>query len=131
MARQRKLPVPGTESTDAWSFIVAIESHQGLFTVKELAQLVGKSPCTLYRGAAARRLPSVRVLGGVMFDPAALGMHFRKQSPASASAARAVQARATEKGATGDVASDSQNGTRLASERHTEQQNPEGAKQHD
>ncbi len=56
-------------------------------TVDELAALLRKSSCTVYRLAQKKQLPSLVIGGSRMFDPAALGMHFRKKSPASAAAA--------------------------------------------
>ena len=56
-------------------------------TVDELAHLLRKSASTVYRMAQKRQIPSLLIGGSRMFDPAALGMHFRKKSPASAAAA--------------------------------------------
>lgn len=75
------------EST-AWSFIRAIELHSGLFTVAELATVLRKSECTVYRLAQRKQIPSLIIGGTRYFEPAALGMHFRKKSPESAAAAR-------------------------------------------
>lgn len=71
-----------------WSFIDEIESHVGLYTVAELATVLQRSTCSIYRMAHRRQLPSLRVGGLLYFDPAALGMLFRKKSPESAAAAR-------------------------------------------
>lgn len=71
-----------------WSFIREIEAQEGLLTVDELAPLLRKSTSTVYRLAQRRQLPSLRIGGTLYFDPAALGMHFRRKSPESAAAAR-------------------------------------------
>ncbi|HKR27772.1 MAG TPA: helix-turn-helix domain-containing protein [Acidobacteriaceae bacterium] len=88
MAQVQTLPAPDTGKTEVWSFIMAIESHKGLLTVAELAPLLRKSCCTVYRMAERRQIPSLRIGGTLYFDPAALGMHFRRKSPESAAAAR-------------------------------------------
>jgi hypothetical protein len=77
-----------TTSRTPWSFIDEIESHAGLYTVAELAMVLQRSTCSIYRMAHRKQLPSLRVGGLLYFDPAALGMFFRKKSPESAAAAR-------------------------------------------
>jgi hypothetical protein len=71
-----------------WSFIDEIESHVGLYTVAELGVVLQRPTCSIYRMAHRKQLPSLRVGGMPYFDPAALGMFFRKKSPESAAAAR-------------------------------------------
>jgi len=71
-----------------WSFIDELESHAGLYTVAELAVVLQRSTCSIYRMAHRKQLPALRVGGLLYFDPAALGMLFRKKSPESAAAAR-------------------------------------------
>lgn len=77
-----------TSATQPWSLIRDIENHQGIFTVEDLAQVLRLSTCTIYRMAQHKRLSSLRIGGSRMFDPAALGMHFRKRSPESAADAQ-------------------------------------------
>ena len=67
----------GTNS-EPWSLVIAIEDHKGPITVEGLAAILGKSPTTIYRMAQRKQLPSHMVSGSRLFDPAALGMHFRK-----------------------------------------------------
>lgn len=69
-----------------WSLLEKIESHEGLFTVSELATILRKSTCTVYRWAQRGNLPSLIIGGSRCFDPAALGMFFRQRAPESAAA---------------------------------------------
>jgi excisionase family DNA binding protein len=71
-----------------WSFIAEIEAHAGLMTVDEVAEVLRTSKFTIYRMAQRKQLPSLVIGGSRRFDPAALGMHFRKKSPESAAAAK-------------------------------------------
>jgi excisionase family DNA binding protein len=73
-----------------WSLVAEIEAHAGLMTIDEVAGLLRVSNCTVYRLAQRKQLPSLIVGGSRRFDPAALGMHFRKKSPESAAAAKAI-----------------------------------------
>jgi excisionase family DNA binding protein len=76
-----------------WSLVGKIEAHTGLMTVPEVAEILRVSEWTVYRMAQLKKIPSLIVGGSRRFDPAALGMHFRKKSPESAAAARAVAER--------------------------------------
>lgn len=73
-----------------WSLIRAVESHSGLLTVRELAALIRVSECTVYRMAQRKQIPSLMIGGSRFFDPAALGLHFRRKSPESAAATRVM-----------------------------------------
>lgn len=73
-----------------WSLITALESYRNLMTVEDVATVLSRSTCTVYRMARRKQLPSLVIGGSRMFDPAALALHFRKKSPESAAAARYV-----------------------------------------
>jgi hypothetical protein len=90
LARKAPGSVPAQRTADGapWSFIDEIESHAGLYTVADLAAVLQRSTCSIYRMAHRKQLPSLRLGGLLYFDPAALGMLFRKKSPESAAAAR-------------------------------------------
>jgi hypothetical protein len=75
------------ESVKPWSLIGAIEAFNRPITVKELAEIRHRSIDTIYREVAQCKLPFFRD-GGIVFDPATLGMHFRKRYPAMAAAVR-------------------------------------------
>ncbi len=79
---QREMPT--------WSLITALESYRNLMTVEDVATVLSRSTCTVYRMARRKQLPSLVIGGSRMFDPAALALHFRKKSPESAAAARYV-----------------------------------------
>jgi hypothetical protein len=70
-----------------WNLIGAIEEYERPITVKELAAIRHRSIDTVYREVDRHKLPFFRD-GGILFDPAALGMHYRKKYPAMAAAVR-------------------------------------------
>ena len=76
----------------AWSLIAAIESYSHLMTIDDVAEVLTLSKSTVYRMAQKKQIPSLVIGGCRKFDPAALGMHYRKKSPESAAAARAAAA---------------------------------------
>jgi excisionase family DNA binding protein len=76
-----------SETTSPWSLIAEIEAHVGLLTVEALADLLQMSKYTVYRMAQRKQIPSIVISGSRRFDPAAIGMYFRKKSPESAAAA--------------------------------------------
>ena len=79
------------EPFDVWSFIAVIEAFQHLITVKELAEALGWSIDSIYREVQDGNLPYVRLPGKILFDPAALAMHFRRRFPPSAGAVPRVR----------------------------------------
>ena len=81
-------PIP----TQPWSLIAAIESYNRLMTIDDVAEVLTLSKSTVYRMAQRKQLPSLVIGGCRRFDPAALAMHYRRKSPESAAAARAVAA---------------------------------------
>jgi excisionase family DNA binding protein len=96
MARRsaEKIDTNTAGETKPWSLVARIESYQGLMTIDDVAEVLGVSDTTVYRMAQRKQIPSLIIGGRRKFDPAALGMHYRRKSPESASAARAVTAAA-------------------------------------
>lgn len=78
------------ESPKPFSVLEAVEGHKRPFEAKELAEILGVSVKTLYKGAAAREIPSYRVLGALRFDPKAIGYWLRKQHSSFAAAGKAA-----------------------------------------
>jgi excisionase family DNA binding protein len=74
-----------------FSLIGALERHQKLMSVEDVAALLSVSKYTVYRMAQSKKLPSIIIGGQRRFDPGALAMHFRKKSPEMAAAARFVR----------------------------------------
>lgn len=74
-----------------WSFIAVIESFRRLISVRELAEVLTWSIDSIYREVQDGNLPYVRLRGKIMFDPAALAMHFRRRFPPSAGAVPRVR----------------------------------------
>ena len=79
-----------TPNSRPWSLVAEIEAHTGLMTVDEVAEVLRVSVYTVYRMAKRKQIPSLVIGGSRRFDPAALAFHFRKKSPESAAAAKAV-----------------------------------------
>ena len=73
-----------------WSLVAAIEAHRGLMTVDEVAAVLRVSVYTVYRMTQRKQIPSLVIGGSRRFDPAPLAMHYRKKSPESAAAAKAM-----------------------------------------
>lgn len=71
---------------EAWSFIGAIEAFNRPITVRQLAEVLAWSIDSVYREIHDGTLPYIRLRGKLVFDPAALGMHFRRRYPPSAGA---------------------------------------------
>jgi excisionase family DNA binding protein len=82
-----------SELSVPWSLVAAVESHKGLMTIKDVASILKVSKCSVYRMAQRRQIPSLIIGGSRRFDPAALGLYFRKKSPESAAAARSAELR--------------------------------------
>ena len=78
----------------SWNLLIALESWRGLMCVQDVADLLGKSACTVYRMAQQKKIPSMVVGGERRFDPSVLAMHFGKKHPEMVAAARAIRAAA-------------------------------------
>lgn len=71
-----------------FSVINELAKYRRLLTVVEVADLLGKSACTIYRMAHRKQIPSLIISGSRMFDPATLAMWLTKKDPQLATAAR-------------------------------------------
>ena len=75
--------------TTSYSVIEAVESHKGLLTARDLAEILNVTPKTVYKGAAAKQIPSFRVCGALRFEPRSLSFWLRKKDSTLAAAERA------------------------------------------
>jgi excisionase family DNA binding protein len=73
-----------------FDLLAAIESHTTAMTIEEVAHLFKKSSETIRRMAAQKKIPSFRMGGSVLFNPASLGYWFRQRDPMAAKASRAL-----------------------------------------
>jgi excisionase family DNA binding protein len=86
---------PGDAQTDApemFNIMAAFESARGLLTARQVAQILGKSPFTIYRMAERRKIPSMLIGGSRCFDPSVLALWLSKKEPTLAVAARRFKA---------------------------------------
>ena len=77
-----------------YSLIADLETRRGLLTVEEVAAMLRKSECTIYRLAQRKQLPSMVIGGSRLFDPATLAVHFARKNPEMAVAAKVQKAAA-------------------------------------
>jgi hypothetical protein len=70
------------------SIIRSIETQQRPIRVKALAELLGCSIDSVYRGVRKGTFPFLRINGMILFDPSTLGHYFRRKYPAMAAAIR-------------------------------------------
>ena len=77
-----------------FSVLEQVESHNGPLTAKDLAEILGVSPKSVYAGANKKLIPAYRINGAIRFDPRAVGYWLRKQDPSFAAADRAAKAAA-------------------------------------
>jgi excisionase family DNA binding protein len=87
--------VPASFSGDArqdapemFNILLALESARGLLTTRQVAELLGKSPFTVYRMAERRQIPSMVIGGSRCFDPSVLALWLSKKEPSLAVAAK-------------------------------------------
>lgn len=71
-----------------FNILTALYSLTGLLCVEEVAEILGKSPDTIYRMALKRQIPSFMVGGSRCFDPSELAMWLIKKDPQLAVAMR-------------------------------------------
>ena len=57
-------------------------------SVEEVAVILNRSRCTIYRMARNNQIPHMRIAGSLCFDPSALEMWLIKKQPGLAVAAR-------------------------------------------
>jgi excisionase family DNA binding protein len=94
-----KIPVSradfsGEEQPNApemFNILLALESARGLLSVRDVAELLGKSPFTVYRMAENRKIPSLMIGGSRCFDPSVLALWLSKKEPSLATAARRLK----------------------------------------
>jgi excisionase family DNA binding protein len=71
-----------------FNILLALESARGLLTTRQVAELLGKSPFTVYRMAERRQIPSMVIGGSRCFDPSVLALWLSKKEPSLAVAAK-------------------------------------------
>jgi len=74
-----------------FNILTALYALTGLLSVKEVAEIFGTSPDTIYRMARKRQIPSFMVGGSRCFDPSELAYWLIKREPQLAVAARYFQ----------------------------------------
>jgi excisionase family DNA binding protein len=82
---------PRPDAPEMFNILLALQSAHGLLTVREVAELLGKSPFTIYRMAEKRQIPSLMIGGSRCFDPSVLAMWLSKKEPSLAAAARRLR----------------------------------------
>lgn len=86
------VPVRGKAPFNSpFNILAALYSLTGLLSVEEVAEMFGKSPCTIYRMAQKRQIPSFVFGGSRCFDPSELALWLIKKDPQLAAAARYFQ----------------------------------------
>ena len=76
---------------EMFNILLALESAHGLLTVRDVAELLGKSPFSIYRMAQQRKIPSLMIGGSRCFDPSVLALWLSKKEPSLATAARRLK----------------------------------------
>jgi excisionase family DNA binding protein len=82
-------PKPG--APEMFNILLALESARGLLTVRDVAQLLGRSSFSIYRMASKRKIPSLMIGGSRCFDPSVLALWLSKKEPTLATAARRLK----------------------------------------
>jgi len=71
-----------------FNILLELQAVRREMTVQEVALLLGKSDCTIYRMVHRHQIPSFRMGGSIAFDPSVLAAWLSKKHPELASAAR-------------------------------------------
>jgi hypothetical protein len=74
-----------------FNILLALESVHRLLTVREVAQLLQKSPFSIYKMAQKRQIPCLLIGGTRYFDPSVLALWLSKKEPTLATAARRLK----------------------------------------
>ena len=74
-----------------FNILLALESVKRLLTVREVAELLGKSQFSIYRMAQKHQIPCLMIGGTRCFDPSALALWLSKKEPSLAVAARRLK----------------------------------------
>jgi excisionase family DNA binding protein len=82
---------PQPDAPEMFNILLALESARGLLTVRDVADLLGKSPFSIYRMAQQRKIPSLMIGGSRCFDPSVLALWLSKKEPSLATAARRLK----------------------------------------
>ena len=82
---------PQPDAPEMFNILLALESAHGLLTVRDVAELLGKSPFSIYRMAQQRKIPSLMIGGSRCFDPSVLALWLSKKEPSLATAARRLK----------------------------------------
>ena len=82
---------PQPDPPEMFNILLALESARGLLTVRDVAELLGKSPFSIYRMAQQRKIPSLMIGGSRCFDPSVLALWLTKKEPSLATAARRLK----------------------------------------
>ncbi len=82
---------PHPDAPEMFNILLALESARGLLTVRDVAELLGKSPFSIYRMAQQRKIPSLMIGGSRCFDPSVLALWLSKKEPSLATAARKLK----------------------------------------
>lgn len=80
-----------TGEPEMFNILLALESARGLLSVRDVAELLGKSTFTIYRMAESRKIPSLMIGGSRCFDPSVLALWLSKKEPSLATAARRLK----------------------------------------
>lgn len=78
----------GATSSGPFNVLIALESFRHLLSVAEVAPLLRKSTCSVYRMAEHELIPAFRIGGAWRFDPSAIAAWLTKKDPSLAVAAR-------------------------------------------
>jgi excisionase family DNA binding protein len=71
-----------------FNILLELESVRHEMTVREVARLLGRSECTIYRMVHRDQIPHFWIAGSLTFDPSVLAAWLSKKHPQLASAAR-------------------------------------------
>jgi len=85
---------PGDSRPNApemFNILLALEAAHGLLTVRQVAELLGRSQFSIYRMAQKRQIPSMMIGGSRCFDPSVLALWLSKKEPSLATAARRLK----------------------------------------
>jgi excisionase family DNA binding protein len=74
-----------------FNILLALEAAHGLLTVRQVAELLGRSQFSIYRMAQKRQIPSMMIGGSRCFDPSVLALWLSKKEPSLATAARRLK----------------------------------------
>jgi len=73
---------------ETFNILLALESVDRLLTVREVAELLGKSSSSIYRMAQKGQIPSLTIGGSRCFDPSVLALWLSSKDPSLVTAAR-------------------------------------------